>query len=79
MATDDTPPELSAALDQAGLREFFASCTAAHRREYVKWIGEAKRPETKVTRIAKTVAMVAERRTREAVAGGAAKRRGGRK
>ena len=29
--------------------------TATHRREYVEWVEEAKRPETRVRRIAKTV------------------------
>ncbi len=50
----------------AGLAEFFAGCTASHRREYLKWIGEAKKPETRAARIEKTLAMLAERRAKEA-------------
>lgn len=49
------PPDLEAALAKAGLSEFFADCTAAHQREYLKWIGEAKRPETRAARIAQAV------------------------
>jgi len=40
---------------------FFADCTAAHQREYLKWIGEAKRPATRSKRIAKAVKMIAEK------------------
>jgi uncharacterized protein YdeI (YjbR/CyaY-like superfamily) len=65
MATNDTPPDLATALAKAGLAEFFAGCTASHRREYLKWIGEAKKPETRVARVEKTVAMIAERHARE--------------
>ena len=57
---------MSAALARAGLAEFFAGCTASHRREYLKWIGEAKKPETRAARIEKTLAMLAERRAKEA-------------
>jgi len=66
MEADDTPSDLGAALAGAGLAEFFAGCTASHRREYLKWIGEAKKPETRAARIEKTVAMLAERRAKEA-------------
>ena len=66
MAADDTPADLSAALARAGLAKFFAGCTAAHRREYLKWVGEAKKPETRAARIEKTVAMLAERRAKDA-------------
>jgi uncharacterized protein YdeI (YjbR/CyaY-like superfamily) len=32
----------------------------SHRREYIQWIDEAKRPETKEKRVAQTVEWVAE-------------------
>jgi len=32
----------------------------SHRREYVDWVEEAKRPETRTRRIAKTVERVAK-------------------
>jgi len=58
---DDTPQDLAEALKKAGLTEFFADCTKAHRREYLKWIDEAKRPETRQARIGKTVEMLAQK------------------
>jgi uncharacterized protein YdeI (YjbR/CyaY-like superfamily) len=60
------PEDLLAALKSGGLDEFFAGCTAAHRREYLKWIGEAKRPETRRQRIAQAVKMIAARSKQEA-------------
>jgi uncharacterized protein YdeI (YjbR/CyaY-like superfamily) len=56
---NDIPPDLAAAVKAAGLTQFFAGCTTAHRREYLRWIGEAKRPETRNDRIAKTIKMLA--------------------
>ena len=55
----DIPAEFAAALKAAGLQAFFADCTPSHRREYLKWIGEAKKPETRATRIQKVVQMIA--------------------
>lgn len=49
-----------------GLAEFYAGCTASHRREYLKWIGAAKKPETRAARIGKALEMLAERRAKEA-------------
>jgi len=59
------PSELSEALTKAGLSAFFADCTAAHQREYLKWIGEAKRPETRAARIAQAVKMISEKHVKE--------------
>jgi len=58
---DETPNDLADALKKAGLAEFFADCTEAHRREYLKWINEAKRPETRLARIGKTAEMLAKK------------------
>ncbi len=55
---NDIPPDVAAAVKAAGLSGFFADCTPAHQREYLKWIGEAKRPETRTDRIAKTIKML---------------------
>ena len=65
MANTPLPAELVAALEKAGLAEYFANCTAAHRREYLQWITDAKRPETRSTRILKAVEMLRERRQKE--------------
>ena len=53
MSMNDLPPEFAAALKTAGLADVFAGGTAAHRREYLQWIGEAKKPETRAARIKK--------------------------
>jgi uncharacterized protein YdeI (YjbR/CyaY-like superfamily) len=63
---ENIPEDLVAALKQNGLDGFFAGCTAAHRREYLKWIGEAKRPETRQQRIAQAVKMIAAKSKQEA-------------
>lgn len=60
-----TPADLTAALRQAGLADFFRDCTPAHRREYVKWIVEAKKAETRASRIAKAVKMIAAKKAEE--------------
>ena len=58
------PRDLAAALaaDPAA-KKAFASMSFTHRREYVDWVEEAKRPETRARRIAATVARVREGRT----------------
>jgi hypothetical protein len=50
------PQDLSAAL--AGHPQalaFFMGLSYTHQKEYVRWIGEARRPETRQARIARTV------------------------
>jgi uncharacterized protein YdeI (YjbR/CyaY-like superfamily) len=61
----EIPKEFGVALKKAGLSEFFADCTNAHRREYLKWITEAKRPETRQQRIEKSLRMLAAKRAEE--------------
>jgi Bacteriocin-protection, YdeI or OmpD-Associated/Domain of unknown function (DUF1905) len=55
------PKDLAAALaaDPAA-KKAFASMSFTHRREYVDWVEEAKRAETRARRIASTVARVRE-------------------
>jgi uncharacterized protein YdeI (YjbR/CyaY-like superfamily) len=60
-----TPQDFASALKAAGLADFFADCTDAHRNEYLKWIAEAKRPETREARIAKAVQMISNKRAEE--------------
>ena len=51
------PRDLAAALaDDPVAKKTFASLSFTHRREYVEWVDEAKRPETRARRIAATVA-----------------------
>lgn len=44
---------LGAAPDAAAL---FEALPPSHRREYVQWVAEAKKPETRVSRAEKTIA-----------------------
>jgi uncharacterized protein YdeI (YjbR/CyaY-like superfamily) len=57
--------DFAEALKNAGLAAFFADCTNAHRNEYLKWIGEAKRPEAREARIEKALNMISEKRSQE--------------
>jgi hypothetical protein len=57
--TVELPPELRAAFAQdPELRAFFDSLSFTHRREYVRWIEEAKREETRRARAAKALTML---------------------
>jgi uncharacterized protein YdeI (YjbR/CyaY-like superfamily) len=60
------PKDFIAALKANGLHEFFMDCTASHQREYLKWISEAKRPETRKTRIEKAMKTISTKRDEEA-------------
>src|SRR5262245_5357299 len=61
LTRDDTPrtvtvpDDLAAALDAAGRRSAFDALSYSHQREYVEWIDEAKRADTRARRIAQTV------------------------
>jgi hypothetical protein len=48
------PPDLAAALDPDA-RAIFDGLAYTHRKEWVRWVEEAKKPETRTVRIAKTV------------------------
>ena len=53
------PADLRAALAAAPeAKAAFAGMSFTHRREYVEWVEDAKRPETRVRRIAATVERV---------------------
>ena len=57
------PADLRAALRaDEGAAKAFAALSFTHRREYVAWVEEAKRPETRSRRIAATVERVREGR-----------------
>jgi uncharacterized protein YdeI (YjbR/CyaY-like superfamily) len=51
------PVDLASALDPAVLA-FFDSLSYTHQKEYVRWIEDAKRAETRRTRIAKAATML---------------------
>lgn len=43
-------------------KEYFNSLAFTHQKEYIKWIIEAKRTETRLTRIAKMLLMLKEKK-----------------
>jgi uncharacterized protein YdeI (YjbR/CyaY-like superfamily) len=59
------PADLAAALAKnAKAKKTFAAFPPGHRREYVEWVTEAKREETRARRVAQTVEWVAEGKSR---------------
>ncbi len=66
---DDTPRELDVPADlgdalghDAAARSAWEAMSYSRRKEYVDWILEAKRDETRTRRVEKSVSMVAERK-----------------
>ncbi len=60
-----TPPELVAALKKNKAAEkVFAAFAPSHRKEYIEWITEAKRDETRAKRVTQTVDWLAEGKRR---------------
>jgi antitoxin component of MazEF toxin-antitoxin module len=53
------PEDLDAALDDDA-RTFFTGLAPSHRKEWVRWVEEAKKPETRAARIEKTAAALRE-------------------
>jgi hypothetical protein len=49
------PDDLSAAMDDDA-RSAFDRLAPSHKKEWVRWVVEAKKPETRATRVEKTVA-----------------------
>jgi uncharacterized protein YdeI (YjbR/CyaY-like superfamily) len=45
------------------LWELFEKLPPSHKKEYIKWIDEAKKPETRLARIQKMVKMLQAKRT----------------
>jgi len=61
----ETPPELDSALSaNAAAKATFDGFPPSCRREYVLWVAEAKRPETRDKRIAQAVEWMAEGKKR---------------
>ncbi len=58
--TVELAPDARAALETSGQAAAFDALAYSHQREYERWIEEAKRPETRASRIEKMTTMVAE-------------------
>jgi hypothetical protein len=56
------PDDLADAMDAAA-RATYDGLAFTHRKEWVRWVEEAKKPETRMARIAKTVAALREGRS----------------
>ncbi|NUQ20855.1 MAG: hypothetical protein HOQ09_07825 [Gemmatimonadaceae bacterium] len=65
-AAPTTPPDdLVAALNKdAKARQTFENFSPSHRKEYIEWITEAKRDETRRKRVAQTIEWLAEGKSR---------------
>ena len=60
--TVDVPDDLGQALGKAGMRAAFDAMAFTHRKEWVRAVQDAKRPETRTKRIADCVAAMRARR-----------------
>jgi uncharacterized protein YdeI (YjbR/CyaY-like superfamily) len=61
----DIPADLTKALKgNRKARDTFDAFSTSHKREYVEWITEAKREETRAKRLEQTIAMLAEGKSR---------------
>jgi len=58
------PDDLAKALRSGRMVARFDALAYSHRKEYVRWVTEAKRPQTRADRIVKTVEMVRAGKTR---------------
>ena len=56
--TVEIPAEFSTMMKKEGLLANFEKLSYTHRKEYCRWIGEAKKEETRLKRVAKAVEML---------------------
>ena len=54
------PPELEKRMKKAGVLPFFESLSFTHRKEYSRWISEAKKDETRARRLDKAIQMLTD-------------------
>ncbi len=61
----EVPPALAAALDgDPEAKRLFEALAYTHRKEYARWVAEAKREETRARRAEQAIEMLREGRTR---------------
>lgn len=58
---NDILNDFAAALKSAGVAEFFEAYPSSHKREHLRVIAEAKKPETRARRIESAVKMIASK------------------
>ena len=54
----EVPAEFARMLKKEGLLPFFEKLSYTHRKEYCRWIAEAKKEETRLRRLEKAVEML---------------------
>jgi hypothetical protein len=54
----DVPPAFKALMKKEEVLPFFQSLSYTHRKEYCRWIAEAKKEETRARRLEKAIAML---------------------
>ena len=58
----EVPPELRTALDaEPELHAFYDGLSFTHRKEYARWVGEAKRDDTRRRRAERSIEMLRNR------------------
>jgi len=58
--TVEVPEAFAAALAEAGLRGRFDGLSYTHRKEYVRWIEQAKRQDTRERRLTKAIELLGQ-------------------
>ena len=58
--TVEVPAKFKELMKREGLLPFFEGLSYTHRKEYCRWIAEAKKEETQLRRLAKAVEMLRE-------------------
>ncbi|TXR57856.1 YdeI/OmpD-associated family protein [Quadrisphaera setariae] len=58
------PDDLAAAVEGAGATAFFDQLAPSHRKEWVRWVEEAKKAETRASRVAQAAEALAAGRSR---------------
>lgn len=58
MRTVEVPPEFAKLMKKEGVSAIFERVSFTHRKEYCRWITEAKKEETRHARFTKAVAML---------------------
>lgn len=59
--TVDVPAQFQHAMEAGAVVNFFESLSYTHRKEYCRWISEAKTEQTRLKRIAKAIEMLKDK------------------
>ena len=58
LRTLEVPTQFKALMKKEGLLPFFEELSYTHRKEYCRWITEAKKQETRLQRLTKAIEML---------------------